>query len=300
MLDTELAEKPTVSRRHFLRRGLWLGAGAMALGSYSTLYEPNDIQVRTIDVHLRRLPSAFDGFRIAQISDIHYGEFLGANHVVNVVGHANAAKPDLVVATGDFVTLHWDANNQSRKHDARVAEPCAVTLTGLKSAHGAVAVLGNHDYGTDPGFVADALSSHGIRVLRNQAYPLEIAGQRLWVAGIDDALGRAADISGTMAQVPPGEACVVLVHEPDLADSVARYPADLQLSGHSHGGQIRIPLLGAPVLPELGRKYSLGSYRVRDLQLYTNPGVGVINLPMRFDCPPEVTVFTLRAGSGPT
>ena len=281
-----------------MRTGVWLGAGALALGWYSTLVEPNEIKVKTLDVWLRRLPAAFDGFRIAQVSDIHYGEYLGEDHVRDVVKLTNEAKADLVVLTGDFVTRHLMSKNKaSRLSDARAAEPCARIFAELKSNRGTVAVLGNHDHATDPEFVTDALSSHGIRVLRNQTYPVEVEGKRVWVAGVDDALEHAADLRGTMEQVPRDEACVLLVHEPDMADWVARYSVDLQLSGHSHGGQVRIPFLGAPILPPSGRKYPLGHYRIRELQLYTNPGIGVITLPIRFDCPPEVTVFTLRAGA---
>jgi predicted MPP superfamily phosphohydrolase len=297
MLSTAPAENETkvITRRQFLGKGILAGAGLLALVSYSTVIEPNHVVVNPQDIWLHRLPSAFDGFRIAQISDIHYEEFLGREHVTHVVNLINAVRPDLVVATGDFVTRPWGKRRQYHE-GALKAEPCAKVLAQLRSKRGTIAVLGNHDHATDPDFVTHALASRGVRVLRNQAIPLEAGDSRLWIAGVDDAVEHAADLRGTMSQVPSSEACLLLVHEPDMADWVCEYPVDLQLSGHSHGGQVRVPFLGAPVLPESGRKYPLGHYQIKNLQLYTNPGVGVITLPVRFDCPPEITVFTLRSG----
>ncbi len=288
-------EETKVTRRQFLGKGLLAGAGVIALGSYSALIEPNNIVTRSFEIELKRLPAAFDGFRIAQISDIHYGEFLGERHLLEVINLVNAAKPDMVAITGDFVTRSW-RKARGYRPGALKAEPCAELLRSLQSQFGTLAILGNHDHATNATIVAGALASSEIRVLRNHAVPLEKSGSRLWIAGVDDAVERAADLPGTMAQVPNDEGCVLLVHEPDMADWVCKYPVDLQLSGHSHGGQVRIPFLGAPVLPNSGRKYPLGHYNIQNLQLYTNPGIGVITLPIRFDCPPEITVFTLRAG----
>ncbi len=296
MLTAPQAEEVEVTRRQFLRKGLLAGVGVLALGSYATFVEPNHIVTRSVEIKLKRLSAAFDGFRIAQISDIHYGEFLGERHVADVVKLVNATKPDLVAITGDFVTRPW-GKHRGYRPAALKAEPCAELLHNLQSRLGTVAVLGNHDHATDATIVAGALSSSGIRVLQNHAVPVEVSGSRLWIAGVDDAVERVADLGGTMAQVPKDEACLLMVHEPDMADWVCKYPVDLQLSGHSHGGQVRIPFLGAPVLPSSGRKYPLGHYNIGNLQLYTNPGVGVITLPIRFDCPPEITVFTLRAAT---
>ncbi len=284
----------TVTRRQFLRKGMLAGVGLLALGTYSTIFEPNHVLVKPLDLWLPRLPAAFNGFRIAQITDIHYGEFLGEAHLSHVINLVNSAHPDLVAITGDFATRPLGRHHRYTP-GALAAAPCSALLARLRSRLGTVAVLGNHDHATDPNFVTTALTNRGIRVLRNDAIPLEAGGSRLWIAGVDDAVEHAADLRGTMAQVPPNDACVLLVHEPDMADWVCKYPVDLQLSGHSHGGQVRIPFLGAPVLPDFGRKYPLGHYQIGDLQLYTNPGVGVITLPIRFDCPPEITVFTLHS-----
>ncbi len=285
-----------ITRRHFLTKGLLAGAGLLALGSYATIFEPNHVLVKSLDLWLPRLPAAFDGLRIAQISDIHYGEFLGEAHLSHAINLINAARPDLVAITGDFATRPL-GKDKPYPPGALNTDPCATLLARLRPRLGSVAVLGNHDHATDPNFVTAALAKRGIHVLRNEAIPLEASGSRLWIAGVDDVVEDAADLRGTMSQVPPHEACVLLVHEPDIADSVCKFPVDLQLSGHTHGGQIRVPFLGAPVLPDYGHKYPLGHYQIGDLQLYTNPGVGVITLPIRFDCPPEITVFTLHSGN---
>jgi predicted MPP superfamily phosphohydrolase len=289
--EQELKQKPGVSRREFLRRGIWVGTGVVALGGYSSLFEPNHLVTKTLEVPIGNLPESLAGTRIAQISDIHFGDFLGQSHVENVVRTTNELHPDLIVITGDFVT---SGGNRRTRHGAIAAEPCARVLSGLYAPLGIFAVLGNHDALSDPVYVTKALEAQRIRVLRNASVPMERDGGRLWVAGVDDVLGRGARVDVTFRGIPGDEPVIALVHEPDFADVLCKQHVDLQLSGHSHGGQVRIPFVGAPVLPEMARKYPLGMYRVRGMQLYTNPGVGVIELPIRFDCPPEITVFTLR------
>src|SRR5262249_34591136 len=118
---------------------------------------------------------------------------------------------------------------------------------------------------------------------------------RLWLAGVDDVIEGKPDMDRTLRGIPGNEAVILLAHEPDFADQVVQYPVDLQLSGHSHGGQVRIPLIGAPYLPELGRKYPWGLRRIGRLTLYTNVGIGTIRVPFRWNCPPEITLITLRA-----
>jgi predicted MPP superfamily phosphohydrolase len=156
-----------------------------------------------------------------------------------------------------------------------------------------VAILGNHDHWNDAAIVTGALVDRGIRVLRNESFAIERGHERLWISGVDDVLEKQDDLPKTLAAVPETEATVLLAHEPDFADYVAGFPVDLQLSGHSHGGQVRIPGLGPIVLPDLARKYHSGLNRVGRLQVYTSRGLGVINPPVRLNCPPEITLLTL-------
>jgi predicted MPP superfamily phosphohydrolase len=142
--------------------------------------------------------------------------------------------------------------------------------------------------------VTHALEAENIRVLANQSEAVEHDGARIWLAGVNDVLSKTADLNKTLRRVPPAEAVVLLAHEPDFADEVARFPVDLQLSGHSHGGQIRIPLLPPLYLPALAKKYVWGQYQVGPLALYTNAGLGTVDVPIRFNCPAEITLLTLH------
>ncbi len=264
-------------------------AGALGV----SLHEPHEITLEHVEVHLPRWPRQLDGFRLVQISDIHFDEFTHARHLRQAVEAVNAQAPDLVVATGDFVTEPNFFHN--RIAAAQKAWPAAEVLAGIKARYGRWAVLGNHDM-TAPDIVVEALTAHKFPVLRNAAVPVEAGLARFWVGGLDDILHGKPDAAATLQKIPREECVIAAVHEPDYADVLSRYAIDFQISGHSHGGQIRLPAIGALYLPPLARRYVMGSYRVRDLQLYVNRGIGVILLPMRFLCPPEVTVFTLRAG----
>jgi hypothetical protein len=246
-----------------------------------------------VEVRLHRLPEAFNGFRIAQISDIHFGPYMSKEGVERGLRIAQALRPELLVLTGDFVSHPiGKANGIEGAHHA---EPCADLLAKWKDTP-MLTILGNHDHWNDADIVAGALTDRGIRVLRNESTPIERAGARLWIAGVDDPLVGAADMPKTLQGIPSSETTVLLAHEPDYADYAAIFPVDLQLSGHSHGGQVRLPGVGPIVLPEMATKYHTGLNRVGGMQVYTNWGLGVITPPVRFLCPPKVTLVTLRRG----
>jgi uncharacterized protein len=216
----------------------------------------------------------------------------------------NVVKPNLVVLTGDFVTQPVRRKRTPAPRVAKVIEPCAQLLAQIRVDSGTMAVLGNHDVRTDASHITAVLQSRGIPVLRNRSFPLEREGKRLWLAGLDDALEGKPSLEAALRGIPPGEPVILLAHEPDWADHAARHPVDLQLSGHSHGGQIRLPLIGASYLPPLARKYPWGLRQIGPLMLYTNAGIGTVNVPLRLNCPPEITLITLRAaknsdGAGP-
>lgn len=280
-----------ISRRNFIR--LAAGAGVVALGADSVLIEPNRPRLVRKEIRLRRWPSHLDGFSIALLSDFHYDPYFSIHPIRSAITTVNALNPDLVVLTGDFVSMPFFGEHEP---GAAAAEPCAELLRNLQCRRGLWAVLGNHDAFTDPDRVTSALRTQGIRVLSNESVPIEGNAARFWLAGVDDVLGKTADLEKTLHDIPSGEATVLLAHEPDYADRAARHAVDLQLSGHSHGGQVRFPLLGPLYLPDLARKYISGLYRIGDLTLYTNPGIGTITIPVRFNCPPEVTLLTLRQG----
>ena len=243
---------------------------------------------------LRRWPARLEGFTVVLLTDFHYDPLFSVHPLQAAIGMVNALRPDLIVLAGDFVTVPFFGSDERA---AATAEPCARLLREMRAVHGSWAVMGNHDYYTNPIIVTAALQAQGIRVLANQSAAVETNGARFWLAGVNDVQSQTADLGQTLQGVPGDEATVLLAHEPDFADEAARFPVDLQLSGHSHGGQIRIPFVGPLYLPELARKYVWGMYQIGALSLYTNAGLGTVSLPVRWNCPPEITLLTLRRGS---
>ena len=259
------ASTQRLSRRLFLKAGL---SGVAGLALYAGEIERHWIEIARHEVALRGLPADFDGMRIAQISD--------------------------------FVTAMMAEKRIPRYFDRETASQCAGILTGLE-CRSLYAVLGNHDHGVGAHLVTSALQSSGITVLRNACTPIERGSSRFWIAGVEDPLAGhpmpELAIPASIRNVP-NEPVVLLCHGPDFADNLLREPCgqavDFMLSGHSHGGQVRLPFLGALVLPPFGRKYVEGFFNFGRLQLYVNRGLGTIGLPFRFDCPPEISIFTLR------
>jgi len=294
MRKRSAGERPPagVSRRRFLSwalgAGLAAGAAASATTGYSLALEPAWLQVKHVSVLLPALPPALDGLAIAHLTDLHWGVYTGLREVRAAVEAANALRPDLVVLTGDYVL-----------GSATYAEPCAAELAALRAPLGVYAVPGNHDYWTDIATVSGALAAAGLSLLRNEARRLEVGTSPLWLAGLDDVYEGRDDLDTALAPVPRGEPVLLLVHEPDFAGRAALAPWSilLQLSGHSHGGQVCLPFVGRPILPPLGQVYPAGLQNVPGsaLRVYTNCGVGVIDPPVRFNCRPEVALLTLHA-----
>jgi predicted MPP superfamily phosphohydrolase len=279
-----------ITRRKFIRLGA--ATATVALAADSVLIEPNRLRVVRQQISLERWPERLNGFTIALLSDFHYDPYFSKHPIHAAVGMVNALQPDLIALTGDFVSLPLFKRNDAAS--AQVAEPCAEILRQMHAPHGLWAVMGNHDFYSDPQHVTSALRAVEIEVLANQSAPIEVSGARFWISGVNDVLSHTADLRAALHDVPEGEATVLLAHEPDYADHVARFPIDLQLSGHSHGGQVRVPFVPPLYLPDLARKYIYGLHQIGALTLYTNPGVGTVGLPVRFNCPPEITLITLQ------
>lgn len=278
-----------MTRRQFLSRALRVTLGTAALGAgglgYATSVEPDWIEVTRLRLTLRRLPPAFHGYRLVQISDIHIDDWM-QERLPGAVRLINDLRPDLVAITGDFVT----------RHPRRYAAVLTRALEPLRARDGVVAVLGNHDHWTSAAAVRDILHDSGIIEVGNRVHTVRRGDALLHVAGVDDLMVDADRLDRVLAALPGEGAAILLVHEPDFADrSAATRRFDLQISGHSHGGQVRVPLLGAPYLPPYARKYPLGLYRVGEMYQYTNRGLGMLGLHVRVFCRPEVTVFTLES-----
>ena len=291
MVVSTLETKKTArfSRRDFLKLG---GIAAVGLPVYAGEIARHEISIGRITITLPQLPETFRGLTIAQISDFHYAEYTEAFFIKRVVERVNQLKPDMVVLTGDFITSgFWSTQNT-----IRFAGECAEILSHIQSPM-RYAVLGNHDCST-PQYrraVTAELQSHGIPVLENRFVPIERDGARFWLAGTGDALcnGFALEEALPAPAHRDGESLILLAHEPDVLPLVSAHNVDLMLSGHTHGGQVRFPLLPAMFLPPLGQRYVEGLYRLGPTQLYVNRGVGTVNLPFRLNCPPEITLITL-------
>jgi len=258
---------------------------------YGYLMEPNLIKVETIRLRLPRLSGKFSGFRLAQISDIHMGGWMNGERFQHVVDLILAEEPDVLLITGDFVIGH-DPGSISEQ----TIRDLTAGLAGLADSFPTFAVLGNHDYWTGAGRIRQVLSDSGITDLTNTAFTLERGEECLHLCGVDDLWEGDPRLDQVIAKLADDSAAILLAHEPDFADaSAATGRFDLQLSGHTHGGQVVLPFVGPPILPYLGRKYPSGIYRVGEMVQYTNRGVGMARLPVRINCPPEITVFVLES-----
>jgi hypothetical protein len=282
-----------MSRRRFLTTGLCGGAG---LAFYSGEIERHWIEVKPLEIHLRSLPPAFDGMRIAQLSDIHLDEFTEPFLLRHAIEEINRIQPDAVFLTGDYVSYQL----APREIATKSAWHCAEILNELKCTQ-RYAIMGNHDVMLGEKLVAEALTANGITVLNNSYLPLERGSSRIWLAGLDDPVCGRPNLDSAIPisiRDVADEPVIVMCHAPDYADQLAAHPSGksvgLMLSGHTHGGQVRLPFVGALNLPPGGRKFVEGWFRVGSMQLYVNRGIGTVGVPFRFDCPPEITKITFR------
>lgn len=286
---SELPPAARLTRRGLLRATVRTGIGGSAClagGLWWGKVEPRWIDIEARGFTLPRLPRAFDGFRIAHLSDFHVdaGVITGRERLRDIVHRVNALRPDAVLLTGDYVSVGG----------RRWTDEFAAGFTGLKAPI-RLAVLGNHDHWSNPWLVRAALRQCGVHELLNSVWTVRRGSEALHLCGMDDPFGHA-DLPGLIRTVPRGECAVVMQHQPDLADQISASGVfDLQLSGHSHGGQVRLPGIGALRLPPGGVKYDMGHYRVGQMQLYTTRGVGTLRPTVRFNCRPEITYLTLRA-----
>ena len=282
-----------LTRRDFLKllRTGAIDLGLLAIGgaAWGFLIEPDRVSVETVPVKLSRLTPAFFGMRIAQISDIHMGGWMNTERLQHVIELITKQKPDILLLTGDFLLGH-EFNSGTETNLQELID----VLSPLTRSIPSFGILGNHDYWTDANAVREMLKNCGITELRNSVFSLSRGSEVLHLCGVDDIWEGAARLDEVTRQLTDDSAAILLAHEPDFADvSASTNRFDLQVSGHSHGGQIVIPLIGPPVLPHLGRKYPAGLYQVGNMYQYTNRGVGMARLPVRLNCPPEITIFNL-------
>jgi predicted MPP superfamily phosphohydrolase len=274
-----------LSRRQFLG-GLAATplVAVSGVSAYARLVEPYNYWVSETDVFIRNLPERFENFRITQLTDIHHSRILGLDEVRGVVALAQQTKPDMFVLTGDYTTSY-----------RRFIEPCAEALAPLNAPEGVWAVLGNHDHYTDPELTTRALQSRKIAVLNNAHTTLQRGPDALQLSGIDDWTWNAVDWTRAFDGLKSTTPTILLSHQPTVLDFKQTQTVSLILSGHTHGGQIRLPFLGAPArYATADLKYDRGLFRRGETQLYVSSGTGVIGLPVRLGVRPEIAVLRLK------
>jgi len=282
--------------RYLVSKTIW------GLSHVANWFVPKDaiplssIEIAHLPLTLPRLDPAFNGYKLIQISDFHMGTWMNRERLAHIVRLINQETPDLIAITGDFVSYEVEVPLQEM----------SAPLQELQAPDGIFAVLGNHDYYTgEQEKVRAALQKFNITELNNDIWKIRRGEALLTLAGVDDCYDGTDDLDQVIARLSTNgngkNTTILLAHEPDVADRAAETGLfDLQLSGHSHGGQVVLPRLGMLYLPRLGRKYPRGLYQVNGMTLYTNRGLGTSHLRVRVNCPPEITVFTLRQSQDPS
>jgi len=258
----------------------------------AAVIEPYQVEITHQPIRLAKLSPQFRGFRIVQLSDIHHSAFLGEAEIAEAARCANQLQPDLIALTGDYVS-----------HSRDYIAGCARALGRLRAPHGVFAVLGNHDHWTDGEMMAAALTAEGIRVLSNECVRIEREEAHLRLAGIDDLMAKRNDLPAALAGTTRKEARILLAHNPAIIREAAREGVDLVLSGHTHGGQINWRLLAGRSEQTTTRwlrrpsprfTRARGYARLGATQIYVNRGLGTSVVPLRYGCPPEITVIELH------
>lgn len=256
-------------------------AGNWSKVAKGAMDEANSLSLERVEITLKRLPRKLDGFKIIHLSDTHHSPFTGLEHIARAVKIANRLKPDIFLLTGDYVS-----------HEREYIAPVAAVLGGLKARYGVHACLGNHDHWTDAGLVTHLFRGEGINVLVNEGFRFEARGASFWIAGVDDYMVGKTDVPAALLGSYPDEMKLLLAHNPIIFREAARYGVDLTLSGHTHGGQIKIRDEEKRILPK--RKLKAGLHTRRNSQVYITRGIGTVVVPMRYQCPPEISLLELR------
>ena len=243
--------------------------------------EANSLSLERIAININRLPKKLDGFKIVHLSDIHHSPFTGLEHIARAVKIANRLRPDMFILTGDYVS-----------HDAKYIAPVAKVLGELTAEFGTYACLGNHDHWTDPDLVTARFREQGINVLINEGFRFEARGASFWLAGVDDHMVGKTDLPTALRGSFPDEMKLLLAHNPVIFRQAVRLGVDLTLSGHTHGGQVKVRDPEKRLLKR--RKLTNGLHGRKNSQIYITRGIGTVVLPIRYRCPPEISLLELR------
>ncbi len=246
------------------------------------LAEANTLSVESVKIELQRLPKKLENLRIVHLSDTHHSPFTNLEHIARAVEISNELEPDMFILTGDYVS-----------HDSEYIAPVAKVLGKLRSEFGTYACLGNHDHWTNAEMVTNRFRRENINVLINEGFRFEARGASFWLCGVDDYMVGKTDLRAALRGSFPDEMKLLLAHNPVIARQAARYGVDLVLSGHTHGGQVKIRDEEKRILPR--RRLKNGLHRRKETQIYITRGIGTVILPVRFGCPPEISLLELRS-----
>jgi hypothetical protein len=255
-------------------------AGNLSKVAKTAIDEASSLSLEHVKITLTRLPPALNGFRIVHLSDIHHSRFTGLEHIARAVETANDMKPDMVQLTGDYIS-----------HDADYIAPVAEVLGTLRSEFGTYACLGNHDHWTDADLVTHLFRGENINVLINDGFRFTARDSSFWLAGVDDYMAGKTDVRAALHGSFPDEMKILLAHNPIIFRQAVRANVDLTLSGHTHGGQIKVRDPERRILPS--RRLSSGHHRRKDSQIYITRGIGTVVIPARYQCPPEISLLEL-------
>jgi len=291
-------------KKHMTRRGFLIRMGilgALVLAGGKGFLNSRDLRLLKVDAGLKGLPPAFEGLKIGQITDIHAGPLVPGGLIEKGVNLLMERRPDMIVLTGDFVSgatrILWTTYGGFKQHHF---DACIGALAKLQAPLGVYAVLGNHDFWSGKEVAADivkGLEGIGVRVLRNEAVPLNRAGQTLYVVGVDDYWEQTYSLTKPLNKIPENACRILLSHNPDVNEDIesSGRRIDFIISGHTHGGQIALPFVGAPYLPSpFGQKYRTGLVRDGNRKTWVSNGLGLFFVPIRLNCPPDVSLLTLR------
>lgn len=258
--------------------------GLKALALYSRgEREAVEPVVSHVELHFPDLPRSFDGFRLVHLSDLH---------IDGVDGLVEALAPVLQSIDADLCVITGDYRFEDEGSCEEIYPRLRMLLPGMTARHGTYGILGNHDEAS----IAVQLEALGVRMLVNEAVEIERGEESIWLAGLDDDFDyKCDDLPTALANVPPRAFKILLAHSPDLHDRAANRAVHLYLCGHTHGGQVRVPYIGAlRSNAKSPRRYTYGHWNHRGMHGYTSRGIGCASLPVRLNCPPEVVVLTLR------
>lgn len=276
-----------ISRRKFIGRAALFGAAGVLGPTAYGFWEANHIRLTRQDVTVPNLPPPFVGKTLAVLADLHHGPYVGLDFIRDAVRRTNELKPDLVALVGDY------AHTGNKTHIE--LPPCLEALSELRAPLGVFAVPGNHDMKSNGAIYRELITTTPLLDVTNRNRPVELEGEHLWLAGVDDLWWGKPDLKQALLGVPDQAAVVLLSHNPDFAERQPDPRVGLMLSGHTHGGQVYLPHFGAPWLPSrYGEKYRKGLVQGPASWVFVSRGIGEAGVPLRMSAPPEICLLTLR------